>query len=172
LIPISELSYSRINHPQEAVNLDQIVQVKLIRAEEEADRLKVSFSLKQGGSVIDPWASITSDYPAGSSHEGTVEHKEAFGLFVNIAMGVTGLLPRSSWRDSTEGQQYENKRKGDKVKVRVERIDLDTHKLSFSLPRDDEDDSWRGNAAVSGAGPKAASFGTLGDLLINVKVKQ
>jgi small subunit ribosomal protein S1 len=171
LIPISELSYSRINHPQEAVNMDQIVQVKLLRAEEDGDRLKVSFSLKQGGSVVDPWADITNDYPVGSNHEGTVEHKETFGLFVNIAMGVTGLLPRATWRDLAEGGQYENKRKGDKVKVRVDRIDLDARKLSFTPPREDDDDSWRGNAAVTSTGGKAKSFGTLGDLLKNVKVK-
>ncbi|MGZ3724012.1 MAG: S1 RNA-binding domain-containing protein, partial [Bdellovibrionales bacterium] len=65
LIPISELSYSRINHPQEAVNIDQIVQVKLLRAEEDGDRLKVSFSLKQGGSVVDPWATIEADFGVG-----------------------------------------------------------------------------------------------------------
>ncbi|MGZ3723983.1 MAG: S1 RNA-binding domain-containing protein, partial [Bdellovibrionales bacterium] len=112
---------------------------------------------------------IESDFGVGTQFEGTVEHKEAFGLFVNIAMGVTGLLPRSAWRDSTDHQQYENKRKGDKVKVRVERIDLDTRKLSFSIPRDDDDENWRGNAAVTT--PKTASFGTLGDLLKGVKGK-
>lgn len=166
LIPVSEMAWGRINHPQEVVNLDQTVQVKLLQISEDGDRMKISFSLKQGGSVQDPWATIESDYPVGAQMEGTVEHKEPFGLFVRIAPSITGLLPRSAWRDSTEGAQYENTRKGDKVKVRVDRLDLDARKLSFSLPRDDEDDSWRGHAAT-----KKASFGTLGDLLKGIKGK-
>ena len=103
----------------------------------------------------------------GAQVEGVVEGKEQFGLFVNIAIGVTGLLPRSAWRDSTEGAQFENKRKGDKVKVRVEKIDLDTHRLSFSLPREDEDDSWRTHSSVS-----KSSFGSFGDMLKDVKAKK
>jgi small subunit ribosomal protein S1 len=168
LIPISEMSFSRINHPQEVVNLDQVLQVKLIRVTEEEDRLKVSFSLKQGGSVVDPWANMDSEFPVGMQIEGTVEHKEPFGLFVNVAPGVTGLLPRSAWRDAIDGAQFENKRRGDKVKVRFERVDMDTRKISFSLAKDDEDDSWRGNAAATG---KTTSMGTLGDLLKGVKIK-
>lgn len=172
LIPISELSWGRIHHPQEIVNLDQTVQVKLLRAElTEGDRLKVSFSLKQGGGTADPWESIQADFPVGTQIEGTVEHKEPFGLFVNIALGVTGLLPRSAWRDAIDGNQFENKKRGDKVKVRVDRVDLDNRKLSFSLPRDDEDDSWRGHAATQTAGAKSA-FGTLGDLFKDIKIKQ
>lgn len=170
LIPISELSWGRINHPQEAVNLDQVVQVKLLRIAEDGDRLKVSFSLKQGGSVMDPWATIESDYPVGSQAEGTVEHKEPFGMFVRIAQGITGLLPRSAWRDAVEGKEIENKRKGDKIRVRIDRLDLENRKLSFSLPREEEDDSWRDHSAAKGSASKQG-FGTLGDLLKGIKGK-
>jgi small subunit ribosomal protein S1 len=167
LIPISEMSWGRINHPQDVVHMGQVIQAKLIRVAEEDGRLKVSLSLKQGGSTSDPWASIESQFPPGSQVEGVVEGKEQFGLFVNVAVGVTGLLPRSAWRDAADGAQYEGKRKGDKVKVRVEKIDLETHRLSFSLPREDEDDSWRAHSAVS-----KSSFGSLGDMLKDVKVKK
>lgn len=169
LVPISELSFSRINHPQEVVNLNQSIQVKLLRAVEDGERIKVSFSLKQGGSVVDPWASMEATYPVGMQSEGTVERKEPYGLFVSIGSGITGLLPRSAWRDATDSKEYENKRKGDKIKVRVDRIDMDTRKMAFSLPREDEDDTWRTHSATSTA--KASSFGTLGDLLKNVKGK-
>lgn len=171
LVPISELSWNRIGHPQEVVNLDQVLQVKLLRVAEDGDRLKVSFSLKQGGTDVDPWSSVDTIFPLGSQHEGTVEHKEPFGLFVRIASGVTGLLPRSAWRDSTEAAQYENKRKGDSVKVRVERIDTDNRKLSLSLPGEDEDDSWRSFTSTGPTASKSSGLGTLGDLLKGVKVK-
>lgn len=172
LVPIGELSWARINRPEEAVQLDQKIQVKLLSAVEDGDRLKVSFSLKQGGTVDDPWSSIEQTYPVGTMVEGTVEHKEGFGIFVRIAMGITGLLPRSAWRDATDAKDWENKRKGDSVKVRVDRIDTDNRKLSFSLPRDEEDESWRDHAAAKApAGAKTAGFGTFADLLKGVKGK-
>ncbi len=165
LIPISEMAWNRIHHPQEVVQLGQTVQVKLLQAVEDGDRLKISFSLKQGGSVMDPWETLEADFPMGSQIEGTVERKESFGLFVNIASGVTGLLPRSAWRDALEASQFENKRKGDKLKVRVDRIDREARRLSFSLPREDEDESWRSHQSAG------KSLGTLADLLKNVRIK-
>lgn len=181
LVPISELSFGRIGHPQEVVNLDQVVQVKLIRAVEESDgRLKLSFSLKQGGSVVDPWSSLDSDFPVGTHCEGTVEHKETFGLFVSIGIGLTGLLPRSAWRDASDGAAYEQKRKGDRVKVRIDRIDLDAHKMSFSLPREEEDDTWRSHVTPVSTGTtggsigqlsKSGAMGTMADLFKGIKGK-
>ncbi len=134
-------------------------------------RLKVSFSLKQSGVVDDPWSSVESTFPVGLIVDGTVEHRESFGLFVRIAMGITGLLPRSAWRDSTEAKEWESKRKGDQVKVRVDRIDLGNRKLSFSLPREEEDETWREHSAASMKSSKTTGFGTLGELLKNVKGK-
>lgn len=171
LIPVSEMAWSRINHPQEAVNLDQQVQVKLMSITEDGDRLKVSFSLKQGGGVDDPWQTLESSLPVGTQVEGTVEHREAFGIFVRIAMGVTGLLPRGAWKDSVEAKEYENKRKGDKIKVRIARIDLDNRKLSLALPGEDEDESWRQHSSAAGPQSAAKSFGTMADLFKGIKPK-
>lgn len=169
LIPISEMSFSRINHPQEVVNIGQTVQVKLMAIKEDGERLKISFSLKEGGGVDDPWQTLGSTYPVGTMVDGTVEHKEGFGLFIRIAVGITGLLPRSAWRDSTEAKEYENKRKGDSVKVRIARIDLDQRKISLSLPGEDDDESWRSHGPAIASSTK--SFGTFGDLLKGAKVK-
>ncbi len=176
LVPISELGWGRFNHAQEVVNLQQTVVVKLIRIQEDDGQLRLSFSLKQGGSVMDPWASIESDFPQGSQRDGIVERKESYGLFINISSGVTGLLPRSAWRDAPEGQQYELKRKGDTLKVRIDRLGLEARKLTFALPRDDDDETWREHAVAQamsgGAGaPQSGGFGTLGDLLKGVKGK-
>ncbi len=171
LIPVSEMSFGRINHPQEVVNLGQTVQIKLMAVKEEGDRLKISFSLKEGGGVDDPWQSIESSHPVGSLVDGTVEHKEPFGLFVRIAVGMTGLLPRSAWKDANDGKDIESKRKGDVIKVRVARIDVDQRRISLALAGSEEDDdqSWRANSAATA--PAGKSFGTLGDLLKGVKGK-
>jgi small subunit ribosomal protein S1 len=169
LIPISEMSWNRINHPQEVVNMDQVVQVKLMRIQEEGSRLRVSFSLKQGGSVQDPWATIEQEYPVGTTREGTVERRESYGMFVNIGVGISGLLPRSAWRDHEDQRAFESKRPGDRVAVRVDRLDLDQRRLSFSLPREEEDESWR--EQNTGASTNAG-FGTMADLFKGVTGKR
>lgn len=171
LIPVSEMSFSRIRHPQEVVNVGDKVQVKLMSVKEDEDRLKISFSLKEGGGIDDPWENLEATYPVGTVVDGTVENKEAFGIFVRVAVGVTGLLPRSAWRDSVDGKEYENKRRGDAIKVRVAFVDLAQRKLTLGLPgSEDDDQSWRSHQAAAAA-TAGKSFGTLGDLLKGVKGK-
>jgi small subunit ribosomal protein S1 len=125
----------------------------------------MSFSLKQGGGESDPWTAVLQNYPVGRVLEGTVEKKETYGLFVNLGPAVTGLLPRSKWRDSTEGAQYENKKRGDKIQVQVDEIRQDERKISLGLPGEKGDDSWKEHAASK------SGFGTFGDLLKDFKRK-
>jgi small subunit ribosomal protein S1 len=159
LIPVSELSWSRGVRTEDVVQVGTTVRVKLLKIEELDGRLRMSFSLKQGGGESDPWQSVMQNYPVGKVFEGTVEKKEVYGLFVNIGPAVTGLLPKSKWRDSTEGAQYENKKRGDKIQVQVDEIKMDERKLSLGLPGEGRDDSWKEHASAK------SGFGTFGDLL-------
>ena len=159
LIPISEMAWGRINDPHEVVSLGQKVSVMLMKAEEDGDRLKVSLSLKQGGGVSDPWQTVTQKFPLGSQHEGVVDRKEVYGLFVNLGGGITGLLPRSKWRDHLEAKSYENKKKGESIKVMVDEMDLEARKLTLAPPGDRDDGAWRAHMA-----PKKG-MGTFADLL-------
>lgn len=164
LVHISELSWSRVKDPSEVIQVGASVRVKVLKLDDSEPRLKISLSLKQGGGESDPWFLVEQNYPVGSMHEGVIEKKETYGFFVNIAPGVTGLLPKSKWRDAVEGAQYENKKKGDKIKVRIDQILTQEHKISLGLPTEAEDDSWK-----SHNGGAAAGFGTLADLLTKAK---
>jgi len=165
LIPVSELSWSRGVRTEDVVQVGTTVRVKLLKIEELDGRLRMSFSLKQGGGESDPWMSALQAYPVGRVLEGTVEKKEVYGLFVNLGPAVTGLLPKSKWRDSTEAAQYENKKRGDKIQIRVDEVKMDERKISLGLPGDANDDSWKEhNSTKSG-------FGTFGDLLKDFKRK-
>jgi len=165
LIPVSELSWSRGVRTEDVVQVGTTVRVKLLKIEELDGRLRMSFSLKQGGGESDPWMSALQAYPVGRVLEGTVEKKEVYGLFVNLSPAVTGLLPKSKWRDSTEAAQYENKKRGDKIQIRVDEVKMDERKISLGLPGDATDDSWKEhNSTKSG-------FGTFGDLLKDFKRK-
>ncbi len=164
LIPVSELSWSRGLKTEDSVHTGMKVSVKLLKIEELEGRLRMSFSLKQGGGESDPWLSVLQNYPIGKIFEGVVEKKEAYGLFVNLGPGVTGLLPKSKWRDSTDVAQYENKKKGDKIPVQIDELRADERKISLGLPGELHDDSWKSHSSES-------KFGTLGDLLKDFKKK-
>jgi small subunit ribosomal protein S1 len=166
LIPVSELSWSRGTKAEDVVQTGMTVKVRLLKIEDQEGRLRMSFSLKQGGGESDPWLSVVQTYPVGRVLEGTVEKKETYGLFVNLGPAVTGLLPRSKWRDSVEAAQYENKKRGDKVQVQVDEIKLEERKISLGLPGEATDESWKSHSATS------SKFGTLGDLLKDFKPKK
>ncbi|WP_415062917.1 S1 RNA-binding domain-containing protein [Bdellovibrio sp.] len=165
LIHVSELAWSRVNDPHEIVSLGQNVTVKLLKTEEIDGKLKISLSLKQADGEGNPWLSVPQKFPVGTVVKGKVEKKETYGLFVNIAPGVTGLLPKSKWRDSVEAAQYENKKRGDEVTVQVDQILFEEKKISLGLPHEAEDTSWKSHTT------SASGFGSLGDAFKNLNLK-
>ncbi len=163
LCHISEMGWSRISDPSEVVRLEQVVSVKIIRAEEENSRLKISLSIKQGGGESDPWLSVTQKFPVGTVTDGTIDKKESFGFFIRIAPGITGLLPKSKLKESPEGQEYDNKKKGDVVKVQIDQIMFEEHRISLRIPSEIPDESWRGHQT------NQKSFGTMAELFKGLK---
>lgn len=165
LIHVSELAWSRVNDPHEVVSLGQHVTVKLLKTEELDGKLKISLSLKQADGEGNPWLQVPQKFPVGTVVKGKVEKKETYGLFVNIGPGVTGLLPRSKWRDSVDAAQFENKKRGDEITVQVDQILFEEKKISLGLPREQEDLSWKSHATST------SGFGSLGDAFKNLNIK-
>lgn len=155
LVHVSEIGFTRLKHASEGVHVGDPVQVKILKIEEEETRLKISLSIKQAGGVDDPWLQIPQKYPVGTIFDGVVDKKESFGIFINIIPGINGLLPKSKWRDSENAKTYENAKRGDAIKVRVDEIKFEERKIALGLPTEAEDDSWKEHSG------KAASFGAL-----------
>ncbi|MGE9746469.1 S1 RNA-binding domain-containing protein [Bdellovibrio bacteriovorus] len=166
LIHVSELSWSRVHDPKEVVMAGQPVTVKLIKMEEVDGRLKISLSLKQADGAGNPWMTVPQKFPVGTVVQGKVEKKETYGLFVNIAPGVTGLLPRSKWRDSVDAAQYENKKRGDDVTVQVDQIMFEEKKISLALPGEAEDHSWKSHSTTS------SGLGAMAEALKGLNIKK
>ena len=164
LCHISEIGWSRLADPSEVLTLGQKVAVMILDIVELDGRLKISLSVKQAGGDGDPWLKVPEKYPVGSMHEGLVEKKEQYGLFVNIAPGVTGLLPRSKWRDHLEAASFENKKKGDKFQVRIDEVLFEQKRISLGLPMQEEDQSWR-ETANKKSGFSSSQFAGLSNLL-------
>lgn len=165
LVHVSELAWSRVNDPHEIVSVGQNLTVKLLKIEELDGKLKISLSLKQADGEGNPWLSVPQKFPVGTVVKGKVEKKETYGLFVNIAPGVTGLLPKSKWRDHVDGAQFENKKRGDEVTVQVDQILFEEKKISLGLPGEAEDTSWKSHSTST------SGFGSLGDALKNLNIK-
>ncbi|MNL52067.1 30S ribosomal protein S1 [compost metagenome] len=139
--------------------------MKLLKTEEIDGKLKISLSLKQADGEGNPWMSVPTKFPVGTVVKGKVEKKEVYGLFVNLTPGVTGLLPKSKWRDSVDAASYENKKKGDEITVQVDQILFEEKKISLGLPGEVEDMSWKSHTT------SASGLGALADAFKGIQIK-
>lgn len=165
LCHVSEIGYTRLNHASDGVRVGDKVQVKVLKIEEVEGRLRIGLSIKQAGGALDPWNQVPQTFPVGAIVDGTVDKKESFGLFVYLAAGINGLLPKSKWRDSEDAQTYEQKKKGDSIKVRIDEIKFEERKISLGLPTEAEDNSWRDHQSNQSMG------GSLGGALAEALAK-
>ena len=88
LLHVTDMSYKRINHPSQVVEVGQEVEVQIIKINPETQR--ISLGMKQLGS--DPWDNISSRYPSGARLKGTVTNITDYGAFVELEDGVEGLI--------------------------------------------------------------------------------
>ena len=88
LLHITDISWSRINHPSEALNIGEELQVKIIKYDREAQ--KVSLGIKQ--LIDDPWKGTEGKFPLNTSVMATVTNLTDYGFFAEIEKGVEGLV--------------------------------------------------------------------------------
>jgi len=95
LLHISDLSWGRISHPSELVELDQEIECMVIGVDKETE--KISLGLKQKASS--PWEEVETKYPVGKTVKGTVVNIMNYGAFVRLEEGIEGLIHISemSW---------------------------------------------------------------------------
>ncbi len=95
LLHITDMSWSRINHPSEMLKVGQEIEVLVTEIDREKER--VSFGLKQKNE--NPWEKIAEKYPAGTKVRGKVTNLAPYGAFVELETGIEGLIHVSelSW---------------------------------------------------------------------------
>ena len=128
LLPISEISWSRIKHPSDVISLGETIEVKIIKIDSELKR--ISLSLKRMGE--DPWQQIEGQFAEGQVITGTVNKVTGFGAFINIFPGVEALLPAA---EMGEGQinPYNIVNVGDEIEVLIKRFTPQEHRIGLSL---------------------------------------
>jgi len=138
LLHITDLSWGRVNHPNEVVAIGDEIEVKVLDFEQERER--ISLGLKQLQSY--PWDDVEQKYPEGSVVKGHVVSITNYGAFVELEKGVEGLIHISemSW---TRHIKHPSKilAIGDEVEVMVLKIDKENEKISLGL-KQTESDPW------------------------------
>jgi small subunit ribosomal protein S1 len=165
LIPVSEISWGRVDDVAGMISVGQKVNVAITKL--DWDKNKFSFSLKE--TIPDPWETAIQRYPEGSIHKGTVVRLVPFGAFVTLEPGIDGLIHISELgRTKRIKHPREVLQQDQSIEVKIVKIDEGRRRLSLSLFSDDDNKTENKNYKkhLSESSVKSAgSFGTLGDLL-------
>ena len=130
LIHITDLSWGRINHPEEIVELDQKIKVVILDFDENKKR--IALGLKQ--LTPHPWESLSQDIKIGDKVKGKVVVLADYGAFVEIAPGVEGLIHVSemSWSQHLRTAQ-DFLKIGDEIEAQILTLDKEDRKMSLGI---------------------------------------
>ena len=150
LIHITDLSWGRVNHPNEIVTLDQKLNVVILDFDDEKKR--IALGLKQ--LTPHPWDALSADLKVGDIVKGKVVVMADYGAFVEIAPGVEGLIHVSemSWSQHLRSAQ-DFMKVGDEVEAVVLTLDRDERKMSLGI-KQLKSDPWQNIEEKYGVGTK------------------
>lgn len=140
LLHIREMSFRRLEHPSEIMQVGDQIEVVILRFDAEAER--VSLGYKQLN--VDPWTTARERYKAGSRIRGKVVSLTDYGAFVEMEPGIEGLIHVSemSWSSRTK-HPSKILSKGDFVEAMVLRVDFKARRISLGL-KQVEPNPWKG----------------------------
>jgi small subunit ribosomal protein S1 len=128
LLHVTDISWKRINHPSDILNIGDTIDVKIIRLNPDTQR--ISLGMKQ--LTEDPWETITKKYPIGSKLTGRITNITDYGAFVELDDGVEGLVHVSemSW---VKKNVHPGKIVSSSQEVEVMVLEIDSEKRRISL---------------------------------------
>jgi small subunit ribosomal protein S1 len=162
LLHVTDMSYKRVNHPNEVINIGDTVKVQIIRI--NSDTQRISLGMKQLES--DPWDGVIAKYPVGAKLRGVVTNITEYGAFVELEAGIEGLVHVSemSW---TKKNVHPGKivSTSQEVDVLVLEVDSDKRRVSLGLKQAQQNpweafaDKFPVGATVEGEVKNATEFG-------------
>ena len=162
LLHVTDLSYKRVNHPNEMINIGDTVRVQIIRINRDTQR--ISLGMKQLES--DPWEGAEAKYPVGAKLSGRVTNITEYGAFVELEPGIEGLVHVSemSW---TKKNVHPGKIVSTSQEVEVVVLEVDSEKRRISLglkqaqnnPWDNFAERYPVGSVVEGEVKNATEFG-------------
>lgn len=164
LLHISEMSWTRINHPSEAVKVGQKIQVMVLKLNLEQG--KVSLGLRQ--ILPDPWEDIRRRYKVGDVITGTVTRLVPFGAFVQVEGGIEGIIPNAELASRRVNNPDEIVSSGQQIEAKIidlrpdeRRMTLSVKQLQVQREKEREEDEYRAYTQTRADAGRT----TIGDLI-------
>ncbi|MBQ8503783.1 MAG: bifunctional 4-hydroxy-3-methylbut-2-enyl diphosphate reductase/30S ribosomal protein S1 [Clostridia bacterium] len=129
MVHISELSWKRIKHPSEVVNVGDTVKVYVKALDNEKRKISLGYKRIEDN----PWEILKRDYPVDSVVDATVVGLTTFGAFATVIDGIDGLIHISQIADRHIASPKEVLSIGEVVKVKITEIDFDKKRVSLSI---------------------------------------
>jgi small subunit ribosomal protein S1 len=130
LLHVTDMSYKRVNHPSEVLNIGDMLRVQIVRINRDTQR--ISLGMKQ--LEADPWTTAAAKYAVGTKHKGRVTNITEYGAFVELEAGIEGLVHVSemSWvkKNVHPGKIVATSQE---VEVLVLEVDEDKRRISLGL---------------------------------------
>lgn len=167
LLHITDMSWKRIDHPSQIVNIDEEIEVKILHIDREKE--KIALGLKQ--KFPSPWDNVETKYPVKSKVKGEVVNVMSYGAFVKLEDGIEGLVHISemSWTKRIN-HPSEMVNVGDEVEVVVLNIDTEKKEISLGMkqtqpnPWDEVAEKYPPNAKVTGTVRNLTNYGAFIEL--------
>lgn len=129
MVHISELSWNRIKHPSEVVNVGDTVDVYIKSLDREKGKISLGFKRSEDN----PWEILKNDYPVGTVTDVTIVGMTTFGAFARIIPGIDGLIHISQIADHRIEKPQDVLKIDDVVKAKITDIDFDKKRVSLSI---------------------------------------
>lgn len=142
LLHITDISWGRINHPEEVLHLDDKVQVVVLDFDD--DKKRISLGMKQ--LTAHPWDALSAELEVGSRVKGKIVNVADYGAFLELAPGVEGLIHVSemSWSQHLRNPA-DFVKVGDEIEAVVLTLDKDERKMSLGIKQLTEDPWTKGD---------------------------
>ena len=127
LLPASEVSYEKIDDLSEVLKIGQKVSVKVIKADWSLNRVSVSLKALEEN----PWDSVEKRFKVGQKIDGKISRVQDFGIFVNLAKGIDGLVHISALNVERNTNIKKVYSPGDDFAVQIKEIDADEKRISL-----------------------------------------
>ena len=139
MIPVSELSHSRVGHPNDVVKVGDLVEVEILKIEgpnpnspdkaKQKERITLSMRSRQE----DPWKAVMAELKEGDRLKGKIVRLQPFGAFVEIKPGVDGLIHVSALSERRIAHPRDVVQVGQEVNVEVEKVDPNEKRIGLRL---------------------------------------
>ena len=144
LVHVTDLSWGRIKHPSEVVKVGDVIDVKIMNADPEKERVSLSYKQTQPR----PWTVADEKYPVGAVVEGKVVRITTFGAFVELEPGLDGLVHISQCSLTRIEKVEDALHVGDVIRVKVLDVNTEAKRISLSVRQVLEDEALDNSATA------------------------